>query len=162
MAFVFTIPEDEPTEFEIFTNGSDAVVQTTIGYDDITENTYSVFVTLSPQGGGDLELAFCLIESDVDEASEHTYWDGSQTRALIPLSADRARIVAAICTAVKILINRVSPPVVYHSTHAADLPDEALKKHLAVNGVFANHGYLVEEGEVHHGRRLWIMERAAS
>ena len=52
MAFICTIPEGDTVPLDVFTNGTDHVVQALIGYDDFTDCTYSLMVALSPMHPG--------------------------------------------------------------------------------------------------------------
>lgn len=159
MAFVCTLHDGDEVEIHAFTNGSDSVAQVTVGYNDTTDETYSIMAAFSPQGGGDMELAFCLIAVDIEEGTEHRYWTGAETREFIPSADHRRKLLNAICTAVNLLIETLPPARVYHATRG-DLPERAIGKHLIVNQLFERAGYIVEEGETVAGCRLWILERA--
>lgn len=160
MAFICTIPEGDTVPLDVFTNGTDHVVQALIGYDDFTDCTYSLMVALSPMHPGVHELGFSVVEVDVSE-HEHMYWDGRETKRKISNPKHRAAIRVLVCAAVDLLVREYAPSTIWRTTHTADLPTKALRKHEAISRVLVELGYIVREAEKLHGRRLWIAERAS-
>lgn len=163
MAFHF-FGEDGEVEVSYLTNQSEAVVTVQIGFDEVTDNTYSLMVCLTPPAGGfegEFEFAFCIIEYDHDEECEYRLWDGLQTRYKIPDPQHRDGCLAILRAAIEILIEEVSPTVVTMITHSPDLPAKALRKYHFVANVFSKGGFTISQPDPYHGRLMWIMERVS-
>jgi hypothetical protein len=164
MAFVPFVGEGDTFDFQYSTNSLEHVVTCQVGYDNVTDITYSILVTLSPPAGayqGEFEIAFCVVEYDHDEECEYTVWDGGETRKKIEMREHRDMITNAICNATQILIEEGCPQIVSMMTYTPHLPHKALQKMHAVASVFAKAGFTVGQSDPYHGRHIWMMERAS-
>jgi hypothetical protein len=158
MAFVCTV--ENVVDLEIFRSGSSSAIVFRVGHDDDQQNmkTYSAVLGLTPQGGGDLEFYFHLLEVDDETGAEYIYWSGKDVAKFIG-PADRHRILEAILAATAELLTRIAPQKVHCCTHDQHPPDRALVKHFLIANVFEECGYEVHTSDPYHGKRVWWMER---
>ncbi len=164
MAFHLFWDDETSIEFELAQNGTEGVVTTQFGYDDITDDTYSLMVSLSPPAGaapGEFEIVFCIIQYDHDEECSYQLWDGQQTRNHFPDGEHRAACLWGVLECAKILIDQHSPQIVSMHAYTPDLPSKALRKYNAVASVFSEAGFTVGQPDPFHGRQMWLMERVS-
>lgn len=164
MAFHLFWGDDESIDLAYLTNGNEGVVTVQVGYDDVTDDTYSLLVALSPPAGaasGEFELVFSVIQYDHEEECSYQLSDGLETRYHIPSKEHRAACLWAVCESVRALIDQHSPQIVSMMTMKPDLPEKALRKYYAVANVFSEAGFTVGQPDSYHGRRIWLMERVS-
>lgn len=158
MAFVCTLTGDG-FNVDVAQRGSSRIVIARIGVDDENDTIYSAMVCLDPGGGGDMELAFCLLAASSSGYGEPVeFWSGTETASFIR-GEDRGAILTAIIVCVESLIRTVQPSKVYMCTVDADMPDRALMKHMMVAHVIETCGYDVKKPDPFHGQHIWYMER---
>lgn len=160
--FVAFYNDDEEFDFNYLNNGEEHVVTAQFGYDDVTDCTFSIFVSLSPLAGGEpesFELVFCLIEYDHDQEAEYQIWNGADSKPKIPDEDHRSMCVGMICSAVRYLIERVSPRAVSMFSNQPYLPEKAMLKYKLVAAVFAQSGFTVGQPDPYYGKHAWLMER---
>lgn len=164
MAFHLFWNKSENIDFNHMTNGTEGVVTAQFGYDDVTDDTYSLLVSLSPPAGaaeGEYELVFCVIQYDHEEECSYQIWDGLGTKGHFPDPEHRAACLWGACQAARYLIDQHSPQIVSMMTHSPDLPEKALRKYFAVASVFSEAGFTVGQSDPYYGRRIWLMERVS-
>ncbi len=165
VAFKLYIPfhdDSDACDLTYITNGNDHIATVQVGYDDETDCTFSVFVSLSPFAGadeGEFELIFCLIEYDHANEYEYQIWDGLSSKGKIADRSDREMCMSVTGRAVSILIDRASPRVITMNAYSPNLPDKALHKYHYVATICADKGYIVGQPDPYHGRQQWLMER---
>jgi hypothetical protein len=142
---------------EVVRRGNAQLIIVPIGYDDTDDKSYSLFIVLDMEPGGDRNLSFCIVEYDGETDSEYTYWSGRETRFIC--GDDRALVKAALLCAVEHLLNTVQPARVHMCTIDADSPEKAQVKNFEIVRVFEICGYAVHTADPYHGQQVWWMER---
>lgn len=158
MAFVRTVELTHDLEANLFSGDGEYVWQLAVGYDDESESTTSLLVTLALLPGGMYDFAFAVVEAD--SVDTYQYWDGLETKTKIPNKDDRKTILVLICRAVVALVRQSKADRILCSTHSADLPSKALQKFEPIMDTFRQCDYNPVEQEPMHGRRAWIIERS--
>ena len=117
-------------------------------------------VILSRFPGGlpdEFELVFSI--ACRSGGSEVIYFDGRQSKHVLPNRQDRTAIMTAICDAVRLLISITSPRLLAFMTYSPDLPDKALVKYRHVIAMLEESGYCLVKETLMYGRLSWTMER---
>lgn len=156
MAFVLDL-DLQAVQYDVHTKGERSLVVIPVGYDDYDDWSYSLFVSLEPQAGGEIELSFCLVQYDGETDSEHPYWDAADVRRFIN-SHDRRIILACLLRAVHFLLESLKPQKVFVAT-IGSVENGAERKYVAIARVFELCGYAVHCADSYHGQRAWWMER---
>ncbi|MCA0407214.1 MAG: hypothetical protein LCH39_13815 [Proteobacteria bacterium] len=149
--------------FQITMNGSDAVVQIPIGFDDELKRNYVLHICMAPFVGAvqsEFELTFFIsIYDEKMDAFLAPLWCGKELRNFIPEAPHIARIRIALLTAIEAMISKLSPQHVRVFTYQANLPKKALRKFNLIATLFHHKGYRCGEGDPYHGRRIWMFEK---
>lgn len=153
--FVCTLCDDVPLSLSRY--GSETSVFAPIGYDPEDDSRWVVEVGFSPQGGGDMESHFAVIQIPRD-GEPRTFRSGLDTKTFIG-GDDRERVMACALRATEHLLEHVRPDTVHRVTYDARQPARALAKHDAMSDVFIGFGYRVGAFDEYHGQRVWRMER---
>lgn len=156
MPFVGTLAEDA-CHAEYFRDGEEHLVLVRVGYDESGDKNYSIMVGLSPQPPGELELIFALIEADTESDSERAIFDAREAANIINKD-DRQKIMRAILSAAKLLLDQVRPKYFIMATRDGHLPQKALAKYYQLNQLFMKSGYSVTATDPYHGKLSWWME----
>lgn len=157
MAFVCTITP-EAIEEEYFVEGESHIVFVHVGVDADRGLSYFVSVGFEPIVGGELEYFFNLIERDLAEDAEHTYWSGRNLPVSISPS-DREMILKAVLHATERLIDTVRPAWVFRCTRDGYSGLRGLAKHDRISQVFIAAGYRLHVADPFGDKRCWWMER---
>ncbi len=158
MAFVCTI-SDGDFSGSVFKKGFSHAAVYPIGYDDIDDKSYSLFVSLDPLVGDDsiVELSFRVIEYDGETDSEYVFWSGRDTAGFIKGDSRKA-VLTLLAVAVGHLLNSAKPAKVLVCSMDKDAPEIADRKFIILGHVFENNGYSVKVADSYHGMRCWSME----
>jgi hypothetical protein len=145
-------------EYDFLEAGNAAVVVAPVGYDDITNNRYSVFCGLEVMAGGGLEYYFVLTEVDADGDEVKQYWSGRDVARFVS-EPDRKAILDVVLTATHLLVERVRPDEVFFVTHDPKLPEKALIKYSLIISAFNECGYDAKPTDPYHGKQSWWLIR---
>lgn len=160
MAFILTLTNDQP--FDIGQAENNWVAIATVGYDDETSATYSIFISLGPSAGdppGTCHLYFALVEHDGETGHEHDFLDGLDTLPKIPDRAHRREILDAVCAGVYALAQQAEPDIVHFASVRDKLPPKALSKYWSIADVLRRCGMTCRKADEWHGRHAWIAKR---
>jgi hypothetical protein len=151
MAFVFA---SNLTKFHLdtFRDNDCHSVHVHLGFDDITNKTYSAIVGLSP-GGGALEFYFALIEVDGPGNPERFILDPRSISGVLS-KEDKAKVLGISLFLAKVLIEQVKPQEFFMVTCGAP-PRQALEKYNKFNQIFSGLGYDVVHGNTYRDNHLW-------
>lgn len=161
MAYV-SVLNDLELDIQVLTenNGLTATVQ--IGYDDETNDVFSVvaFLAIVPgKPNNHMELIFSVTRAEVSGSDEPTsYNDGIQTRSFLR-GEDRKRVLRAIAACAKRVIQRAHPDAISMQTAVASLPDVALTKYAILCDDISSLGYEWGRGDSYHGTHIWMLRR---
>lgn len=166
--FVLDLPSTNTIDVdwleEALPGGGDIVTRTVVGYMSDTQEVVSVAAALAAMVADPdcYELVFFVSKSDPVTDDMYQYWDGSTTKHFINDQQERRRIMSAVLGCVDALIDRQQPSSVFMSVNEPNLPDKALVKYTAINGLFAAKGYHIDEQPPHNGRSAWVIRRHAN
>lgn len=157
MGFVCTI--EEKLDVHVMQKGSACIAAVAIGYDDEDDLDYSVVAGVE-EVPGETEFYFAIVEANNNNGQEYFYFDGKYTTSFIS-KPDRELILSVILAASECVISQAQPKRFFRCCYEPDLPDKALAKHNLLTKVFEGCGYhIVRTDPYHHGKRIWVMERA--
>jgi len=150
--------------FEVgyFTNSEVHLAAVRVGEDDDPNRTYSVVCSFMPIVIGppySVEFGFCLLEVEQGSGVEYRWWDGRETKGVIPSKQERERCVNVILTCLETLLAEVQPKDIFMQACSGNLPDRAMIKYQRVLETFGQLGYSITEAPEYHGRKSWWMER---
>ncbi|MFZ2869224.1 hypothetical protein [Zavarzinia sp.] len=158
MAYISTI-SSASAHFEVFRQGSSALIVENLGYDPVAGKAYSLMLALEPLPGSpdilvEAEMAFCIVEEDdlLDESRQ--IWSGLDTARLIP-KAERKRILLHVLAAIEAMVRNVPAEVIHYFTMDEDPPQKALRKFVDIARRFETCGYEVRTYDPYHGRCVW-------
>ncbi|WP_157091892.1 hypothetical protein [Methylobacterium nodulans] len=157
LTFVCTVGPDD-FEPKIFLGESKALAMAVVGFDDETDNIYSITVGIERIPGGKYELFFHLVEVDSETDSEYLYWSGRDTQ-FIRNKADRNRILQTTLLLCAMLIKRANPDQLTWFTCDENPPEQALVKYFLIIRVIEECGYEVRTADPYNGRWVWFAER---
>ena len=161
MAFVNLLIAQE-FSFEAFKRDANYCVKALIGFDDMEDISYSLYVTLDElPGGNDHELRFFVSEYDGVTDSEFLYFSAKDLAVKIP-SQDRVSIRACLLRAIENLIGLAEPDRVYLCGFDTDAPPKADVKFSLIGEVFESKGYEVKAADPYNGQRVWWMSRRST
>jgi hypothetical protein len=159
VAFVCTVSPTGLGQPSFLRSGSSYCGLFDIGYDDLKGVDYKGMVALEPiPGSTAMEYVFFVLEVDRRTGGEHAYWSGRDTSFM--RKADRKLVLAAFATATLMLLATVRPMTVDRVTRdPSSEGDRWLDKHLFIQRVFEENGYVVVEAGTAFGNLFWRMER---
>jgi len=145
--------------FEVFKRDASVCIKTLIGFDDVEDVSYSLYVTLDElPGGNDHELRFFVSEYDGVTDGEFLYFSAKDLAVKIP-SQDRVFIRACLLRAIENLIGLAEPDRVYLCSYDTYAPPKADVKFSLIGEVFESKGYEVKAADPYNGQRVWWMNR---
>lgn len=162
MAFILTLETNKAPRTKILWDESEVLARAAIGYDDETEDVFSVFVALSPFAGaqaGEFELVFSIERFSGEGFEQARYFDGMKTQYFLNAPQDRKLVLNAVLHSVSALVDKASPRLVTMTTYEPDLPEKALKKYWAISLWFEELGFNVGKFDPYHGNLAWVMEK---
>ena len=158
MAFVNLLIDHE-FAFEMLERDANYCVRTLIGYDDVEDVSYSLYVTLDEMPGGvEKELRFFILEYDGATGSEFLYFNAKDLGVKIPRH-DRSPIRACLLRAIKNLIDLVKPDKVFVCATDTYAPPKADRKFVLIAELFESCGYEAKAADPYYGQRVWWMTR---
>ena len=158
MAYV-NLLTDQGFTFELFKRDANYSLKALIGYDDIEDVSYSLYVTLDDlPGGEDKELRFFILEYDGATDTEFLYFSAKDLAVKIPRH-DRDPIRACLLRAIEDLIKLARPKRVFVCATDIYAPPKADRKFVLIADLFASCGYEVRTADPYHGQRVWWMTR---
>jgi hypothetical protein len=161
LAFV-NLLSAEDFSFEVFKRDASYCVKILIGFDDMEDISYSLYVTLDElPGGNDHELRFFVSEYDGVTDSDFLYFSAKDLAVKIP-SQDRVFIRACLLMAIENLIGLAEPDRVYLCSYDTYAPPKADVKFALIGEVFKSKGYEVKTADPYNGQRVWWMNRRST
>lgn len=159
MAFVCTITIGAFSG-NVFKKGEAHAAIYPIGYDDVEDKTYYLFISLDPVIGEveGFELSFRIIEYDDRFKSEYSYLSGKDTAGFIK-GDDRKMILLLLAAAAEHLRTYAKPSKVLVCSMDKDAPERANEKFMLFARLFELGGYSVTTRDFDHGLRCWWMKR---
>ncbi|MCJ2126451.1 hypothetical protein [Methylobacterium sp. J-077] len=143
---------------EILGAGPVSVAIINIGHDNIKPLNYTAVIGLDILPGGSYELYVQLVEADDATGEDRLFWSGRDT-SFIKGVADRAAVLDAILTGLRVLISRNGPDEFSWFTYDEAMPKKALVKFQSFKEVIEGCGYTVTSSRLAAGRKAWKARR---
>lgn len=125
----FQLVQDSPNvRDEVLRREFGVLLSRLVGFDDIEDRHYSVFVTLDVMPGGDHELSFFLEEYDSTTSGESQYWRASDVARFIP-TKERKVILAVVLHLATEAVRLLEPKRIYMCSHGDDPDERAVRKY---------------------------------
>jgi len=163
MAFVSSIEGIEgQIRVALLEAEDEGLVHVRIGFDDETDATYGVVVSLKMVAGqpdNHKEITFDVVEYIPAGDETNVCNDGQQTKRFL-VGDHRKDALSCICSSVVELVKHHNPDVISMMTCMPDLPRKALTKYEDVCMALRAVGYRGGRADPYLGTEIWMLTKA--